>query len=203
MKFKLATLALASAALISGCAPLMNDQGFMQQQPQQQQQQNNDYVVYQQVEHTYSPKVEPIIVRVTGYGAFLDNPRMSKGQNQLMAMRSSKLDAYRALAERVYGTRVSGGSTVEAMVLRDDRFRTYVDSVIRGAKVISTYELAHKNYETTMELVLEPTFYDCISSVNAVQSPNCTAPTVHGQSPDTRAVTRPLVKVQPGQYYLN
>jgi len=195
MKFKLASLALASAALISGCAPM--NQGFMQQQSQP----NN--VVYQQVEHTYSPKVEPIIVRVTGYGAFLDNPRMSKGQNQLMAMRSSKLDAYRALAERVYGTRVTGGSTVEAMVLRDDRFRTYVDSVIRGAKVISTYELAHKNYETTMELVLEPTFYDCISSVNAVQSPNCTAPTVHGQSPDTRAITRPLVKVQPGQYYVN
>ncbi|MAC45533.1 LPP20 family lipoprotein [Oceanospirillum beijerinckii] len=196
MKLKLATLTLTSAALLAGCGPM--NQAYMQQQAMPQQQ-----VVYQQVEHTYTPKVEPIIVRVTGYGAYLDNPRMSKGQNQLMAMRASKLDAYRALAERVYGTRVSGGSTVEAMVLRDDRFRTYVDSVIRGAKVISTYELSHKNYETTLELVLEPTFYDCITSVDAVQTPNCTAPTVHGQSPDTRAVTRPLVKTQPGQYYLN
>ncbi len=196
MKLKLATLTLTSAALLAGCGPM--NQAYTQQQAMPQQQ-----VVYQQVEHTYTPKVEPIIVRVTGYGAYLDNPRMSKGQNQLMAMRASKLDAYRALAERVYGTRVSGGSTVEAMVLRDDRFRTYVDSVIRGAKVISTYELSHKNYETTLELVLEPTFYDCITSVDAVQTPNCTAPTVHGQSPDTRAVTRPLVKTQPGQYYLN
>ena len=195
MKLKLASLAIAGAVMASGCAPThqqaMNNQA------------NDDYVVYQQVEHTYTPKVEPIIVRVTGYGAYLENPRMSKGQNQLMAMRASKLDAYRAIAERVYGTRVSGGSTVEAMVLRDDRFRTYVDSVIRGAKVISTYELAHNNYETTMELVLEPTFYDCLTTTDALQSPNCTAPTVHGESPDTRAVTRPMVKVQPGQYYLN
>lgn len=187
MKLKLATLTLASAVMAGVSMPAMS----------------NSQVIYQQVEHVYTPKVEPIVVRVTGYGAFLDNPRMSKGQNQLMAMRASKLDAYRALAERVYGTRVSGSSNVEAMVLRDDRFRTYVDSVIRGAKVISTYELAHKNYETTLELVLEPTFYDCMSSVNALQTPNCTAPTVHGMSPDTRAVTRPLVKVQPGQYYVD
>ena len=195
MKLKMASLAIAGAVLTAGCAPT-NQQAMNNQA-------NSDYVVYQQVEHTYSPKVDPIIVRVTGYGAYLENPRMSKGQNQLMAMRASKLDAYRAIAERVYGTRVSGGSTVEAMVLRDDRFRTYVDSVIRGAKVVSTYELAHNNYETTMELVLEPTFYDCMGSPDALQSPNCTAPTVHGESPDTRAVTRPLVKVQPGQYYLN
>ena len=195
MKLKLASLAIAGAVLTAGCAPT-NQQAMNNQA-------NSDYVVYQQVEHTYSPKVDPIIVRVTGYGAYKENPRMSQGQNQLMAMRASKLDAYRAIAERVYGTRVSGGSTVEAMVLRDDRFRTYVDSVIRGAKVVSTYELAHNNYETTMELVLEPTFHDCLGSTDALQSPNCTAPTVHGESPDTRAVTRPLVKVQPGQYYLN
>ncbi|MDX1319823.1 MAG: LPP20 family lipoprotein [Oceanospirillum sp.] len=195
MKLKLASLAIAGVVMTAGCAPT-NQQAMNNQA-------NSDYVVYQQVEHTYSPKVDPIIVRVTGYGAYKENPRMSQGQNQLMAMRASKLDAYRAIAERVYGTRVSGGSTVEAMVLRDDRFRTYVDSVIRGAKVVSTYELAHNNYETTMELVLEPTFHDCLGSADALQSPNCTAPTVHGETPDTRAVTRPLVKVQPGQYYLN
>ncbi|OOV88470.1 LPP20 family lipoprotein [Oceanospirillum linum] len=195
MKLKLASLAIAGAVVTAGCAP-MNQHAMNNQN-------NNDYVVYQQVEHTYSPKVEPIIVRVTGYGAYKENPRLSQGQNQLMAMRASKLDAYRAIAERVYGTRVSGGSNVEAMVLRDDRFRTYVDSVIRGAKVVSTYELAHNNYETTMELVLEPTFYDCMGSTDALQSPSCTAPTVHGESPETRAIARPLVKVQPGQYYLN
>lgn len=195
MKLKLATLALAGATTLAGCVPA-NQQSMNMNA-------NRDYVVYQQIEHTYSPKVDPIVIRVTGYGAYLNNPRMSKGQNQLMAMRASKLDAYRAMAERVYGTRVSGGSTVEAMVLRDDRFRTFVDSVIRGAKVVSTYELAHNNYETTMELVLEPTFYDCMESPNALQSPNCTAPTVHGESPETRAITRPLVKNQPGQYYVN
>lgn len=197
MKFKLAIATFAGVSLLAGCSS-------MQGQGMQQGQASNSQVVYQQIEHQYSPMVEPIIVRVTGYGAYLDNPRMSKGQNQLMAMRSAKLDAYRAMAERVYGTRVSGGSTVEAMVLRDDRFRTYVDSVIRGAKVISTYELAHGNYETTMELVLEPTFYDCLGSVDMMQgSPNCTTPTVHGESPDTRAVARPLVKAQSSQYYLN
>ncbi|WP_051206405.1 LPP20 family lipoprotein [Oceanospirillum maris] len=195
MKLKLASLAIAGAVITSGCVPA-NQQTMNTQS-------NSDYVVYQQVEHTYSPKVDPIIVRVTGYGAYLENPRMSKGQNQLMAMRASKLDAYRAIAERVYGTRVSGGSTVEALVLRDDRFRTYVDTVIRGAKVISTYELAHNNYETTMELVLEPTFYDCLGSTGGFQSPSCTAPTVHGESPETRAIARPLVKSQPSQYYLN
>ena len=109
---------------------------------------------------------EPIVIRVSGYGTY-EEPRDRLMQRQrLMAMRASKLDAYRALVERVYGTSLSGSSTVQDMVLQDDRYRTMVDSVIRGARVVSVTELSGGGFETVLELVLEGRFRDCVTNVN-------------------------------------
>jgi hypothetical protein len=113
------------------------------------------------------PKYEkPIIVRVTGYGAYNSNKdRLSENQ-RLMAMRASKLDAYRALAERVYGTTIIGNSTVRDFVLKEDGFRTMVDSIIRGAKVVSVIDNNKGSFETLLELKLPPNFNDCLTDSN-------------------------------------
>jgi hypothetical protein len=108
----------------------------------------------------------PIIVRVTGYGAYDSNKDRLSEKKRLMAMRASKLDAYRALAERVYGTTITGNSTVRDFVLKEDGFRTMVDSVIRGAKVISVVDNNKGSFETLLELKLPPNFKDCITDVN-------------------------------------
>lgn len=110
---------------------------------------------------------EAIVVRVSGFGTYEDaaGDRLNT-RKRLMARRASQLDAYRNLAERVYGTVVYGSSTVNDFVSRNDMFRTYVDSYIRGAKLIAVNEHSDGVVETVMELKLEPRFRQCVSKVS-------------------------------------
>ena len=94
-----------------------------------------------------------------GYGNMGTFEGYTPGQKRLMAMRASKLDAYRALAEQVHGVRVTGNSTVAAMVSQNDSFRVYVDAFVRGAKVVSVTPMAENNYETILELELGNDFF--------------------------------------------
>lgn len=112
-------------------------------------------------------KLDPITVRVSGFGTYEDvsGDRLNT-RERLLARRASQLDAYRNLAERVYGTVVYGSSTVNDFVLRNDMFRTYVDSYIRGAKMVAVNEHSDGVIETVMELKLEPRFRACVADVS-------------------------------------
>lgn len=119
----------------------------------------------------------PIVVRVTGYGAFEKAEDAVSEPKRLMALRASKLDAFRTLAERVYGTTVTGQSTVKDFVLQDDGFGTVVDTVIRGARVVSVSEKKDAGFETVLELRLPGDFHDCLTKVNSFHhSRNCLRP---------------------------
>jgi outer membrane protein FlgP len=87
-----------------------------------------------------------------GYGSASSIDRSTEGQRRLMAMRASKLDAYRALAEQIYGVRVTGNSTVASMAMQNESFRVYIDAYIRGARISNVNQLADGNYETTVEM---------------------------------------------------
>ncbi|PPK53534.1 LPP20 family lipoprotein [Marinobacter persicus] len=120
----------------------------------------------QNSEEQAKPELEPVTVRVSGYGTYEDvEEDRSDTRKRLLARRASQLDAYRNLAERVYGTVVFGSSTVSDFVLQSDSFRTYVDSYVRGAKVISVTEHSDGVVETVMELKLEPEFLECAAGV--------------------------------------
>ncbi len=109
-------------------------------------------------------RLEPITVRVSGFGTYenvaRDRPDTRK---RLLARRASQLDAYRNLAERVYGTVIYGSSTVNDFVLNNDMFRAYVDSYIRGAKLVAVNEHSDGVVESVMELKLEPRFRQCVA----------------------------------------
>jgi len=107
----------------------------------------------------------PVIVRVTGYGGY-DATEKNKGNKRLMAIRASRLDAYRNLAERVYGFSVAGASTVKDFMLQSDRFATSVDSVVRGARVVSISDNPATGIETVVELELPADFQRCLNKVN-------------------------------------
>lgn len=113
---------------------------------------------------------DPITVRVSGFGTY-DNASQDRlnTQKRLLARRASQLDAYRNLAERVYGTVIYGSSTVNDFVLRNDSFRTYVDSYIRGARMVAVNEHSDGVIETVMELKLEPRFRACVARVTDTQ----------------------------------
>jgi len=146
---------------------------------------------------------EPIVIRVTGYGAFSPTKGRISDVDRLKAIRASKLDAYRALAERVYGTSIMGSSTVRDFVLKNDNFRTIVDSEIRGAKVVSVLDNKRGAIETVMELKLNPRFRECLTQVNRFRySSECRLPLPHGN--DKTAGVQQLVpeNTNDSLYYL-
>lgn len=57
-------------------------------------------------------------------------------RNRLMAKRVAQVDAYRKLAERIYGLRVTG-TTIVRDYIADDRIRTAMDHELKGAKINS------------------------------------------------------------------
>jgi len=80
-----------------------------------------------------------------------------------MAMRASKMDAYRTLVEQIYGIQLDGATTVENMVVKNDRYRGFIRAYLRGAKVKRSTLLSDDfTYETVMEIDLSPRFFECV-----------------------------------------
>ncbi len=109
------------------------------------------------IESENNKKVETITVTARGFGA---PPKQyyPEGNRRLMAMRAAKLDAYRALAERIQGLRIWGGSTVGEMVLEQDRFKVVLDAFVIGAKVLSVMPDKDGNYEAIVEAEVDQDF---------------------------------------------
>lgn len=113
-----------------------------------------------QVPLTAVPETYPVAQEMTasvklsavGYGAASSVDGHTQGQKRLLAMRASRLDAYRALAEQVYGLRLTGNTTVSSLMSQNDSFRAYIDAYLRGARVVSVTPMAEGNYETTIEI---------------------------------------------------
>lgn len=127
-------------------------------------------------------QLEVLIIRVNGYGTAADErAQISQAQRRLLAMRASKMDAYRALAERVNGTRIQGVTTVSNLATTDDNIRAYVDSLVRDARVSNVRELSDGSFETQLELVLDPQVQHCLLQGN-VESPVCRPAVVSSQS---------------------
>lgn len=103
---------------------------------------------------------EPIRISAIGYGAESTYEGYSDGQRMLTSIRASKMDAYRALSEQVYGVRVNGSTTVSSMVAKNDNFRVYVDAYLRGAEIVSINPIGNGNYETVVEMVIDQDFFD-------------------------------------------
>lgn len=140
------------------------------------------------------PIILPQIINAVGHGAMPNTEGLSQSQRQIMAMRASKLDAYRALAEMVYGLRLTGSSTVSAVALSNDSFRVYIEAYLRGARVLSTTPLPGGSYETVVQLQLGGDFYhDAHSARQGVAlSPAAPPVAVHvGAKPTTAPTTAP------------
>jgi outer membrane protein FlgP len=125
-------LTLSTALALVGCVPLMPMSERAVQYPAE-------------VSNT-------IKISAVGYGAASSVDGHTLGQRRLLAMRASRLDAYRALAEQVNGVRLTGNTTVSSLMSQNDSFRAYIDAYLRGARVVSVTPMADGNYETTIEI---------------------------------------------------
>jgi hypothetical protein len=91
-------------------------------------------------------------VRATGYAVISTQNHKNPAQQRLMAIRASKLDAYRALTEQVYGQQLDATTTVAEMMITSDTFRTRVQGIIYGAVLESITPIGDDTYETTLSL---------------------------------------------------
>jgi hypothetical protein len=88
----------------------------------------------------------------TGYAVISIQNHRNPSQQRLLAIRASKLDAYRALTEQVYGQQLDASTTVADMTVMSDTFRARVEGVIYGAVLVSITPVGDDTYETTMSL---------------------------------------------------
>ncbi len=88
----------------------------------------------------------------TGYAVISVQNHRLPAQQRLLAIRAAKLDAYRALAEQVYGQQLDATTTVADMVVQSDSFRARVDGIVYGAVLVSITPVGDDTYEATLSL---------------------------------------------------
>ncbi len=91
-------------------------------------------------------------ITATGYAVISVQNHRLQAQQRLMAIRASKLDAYRSLTEQVFGQHLDASTTVADMVVMNDSFRTRVEGVVYGAVLVSITPVGEDTYETTLSL---------------------------------------------------
>lgn len=100
-----------------------------------------------------SPLVEKReTLMATGYAVISVQNHKNPSQQRLLAIRASKLDAYRSLTEQVYGQQLDASTTVADMTVMSDTFRAKVEGVIYGATMVSITPVGEDTYETTLSL---------------------------------------------------
>lgn len=100
---------------------------------------------------TIEPDTYPVI-RSIGYAPIAAQKASSQSNKMLLAIKASKLDAYRELTEQVYGQKIDGEQSLANLILQDDQLEATVQGVIRGARVIKTYPVGDDSYATELEL---------------------------------------------------
>ncbi|WP_105190553.1 MULTISPECIES: LPP20 family lipoprotein [unclassified Pseudoalteromonas] len=91
------------------------------------------------------------VLKAVGYAPIAPQPGETAEQKSLMAMKASKIEAYRELAEQVYGQQLSAHTELAQAVASNDQLEAKVQGVIRGAKVMSSYVVGD-SYATELEL---------------------------------------------------
>lgn len=102
-----------------------------------------------------------------GYGTAVDK-QMQPAQRRLLGMRASKMEAYRDMAEQIYGVSLNGRTTVEHMAVKNDDYRSFIDTVVRGARIRSIKAIDVDTYETVMEVDLTARFFECMQGSTVV-----------------------------------
>lgn len=109
-------------------------------------------LITKQVEwETVKPEQYPVLSAV-GYAPISNQLANDDNSKQLLALKASKLDAYRELAEQVYGQRIDGDQSLANLVLTNNELKSSVEGVIRGARVVKSYPIGKDTYATELEL---------------------------------------------------
>jgi hypothetical protein len=88
----------------------------------------------------------------SGFASITAQSGSDAAQRRLQAARAAKLDAYRNLAEQLYGVEFASDSVVADSRVREDHIRVRISGVIAGAEVIMLEPLGNDSYQATVRL---------------------------------------------------
>ena len=100
---------------------------------------------------TIEPESYPVL-KAVGYAPISSQHGESDSMKLIMAMKASKLDAYRELTEQVYGQKIEGNQSLSHLVIDSETLRASVEGVIRGAEVVKAYPVGEDTYVTERAL---------------------------------------------------
>ena len=89
---------------------------------------------------------------VVGFASVTAQSGGDLAQRRVQAARAAKLDAYRNLAEQIYGVQFSSQSLVEDGQVHQDLIQTRIAGAIRGAELVSVEPLGADSYQATVRL---------------------------------------------------
>ncbi len=98
------------------------------------------------------PPVYPEDLIAVGYASITAQPSTDVAQRRLMAARASRIDAYRNMAELVFGVNFGSESAIADSRLQNDVTRTRVNGRLQGVEIISIEPLGNDTYQTTLRL---------------------------------------------------
>lgn len=87
-----------------------------------------------------------------GYAVINAQPGESPEEKRLMAIKASKLEAYKSLAEQIYGQYLESRGTLSNLKMSDEEITSRVEGVIVGARVVSIKPISIDSYETVLEI---------------------------------------------------
>jgi hypothetical protein len=106
---------------------------------------------------TVEPDSYPVL-KAVGYAPIASQRGESESTKLIMAMKASKLDAYRELAEQVYGQRIEGNQALSSLVVESEMLKASVEGVIRGAEVVKAYPVGDDTYVTELSLDMKQVY---------------------------------------------
>ncbi|MBF0266148.1 MAG: LPP20 family lipoprotein [Gammaproteobacteria bacterium] len=144
------SLSLISASIISASVILAGCQGM------------SSAVNIASSQSPAQANIQKKVIESIGYGSIVNFQKAPEAQRKLLAIRAAKVDAYRNLAEEVYGIKIKGNTTVKDMVVQNDNYRISLDAMLRGAHIKSITEKKKGFFEAEVSLTLTPRYTICL-----------------------------------------
>ena len=112
---------------------------------------NGDKVVEGEFEEVEN---DQYIFRAVGYASIAAQKGDSFDLQMLNAIKVSKLEAYKELAEQLHGVLLNAENNVNGARLQDDMIKSRVKGLVRGARVLKSYHEGEV-YITELELDMQ------------------------------------------------
>jgi hypothetical protein len=87
-----------------------------------------------------------------GYAVISSQKGETPEEKRLMAVKASKLEAYKSLVEQLYGQYIEVQVGMTNSVVNEELFRSRVEGLIAGARIVSVKPIGNHTYETTLRL---------------------------------------------------